>query len=115
MTIKIQVPDKNDSISRVTLAGQEYLIRFTWNQTCGTWSFGLYDMNRNTLINSIKIVPYTPMNYFYRTRGLPSGTFGCTSIEKVIGRRDFVEGKAEFIFIPDTDLEGWETEEAYHG
>ena len=71
MTTKIQVPDMNDSVSRVTLAGQEYMIRFTWNETCRSWSFGLYDMNMKTLVNSIKIVPYSPMNYFYKTRGLP--------------------------------------------
>ena len=115
MTTKIQVPDKNDSVSRVTLAGQEYMIRFTWNETCKSWNFGLYDMNMMTLVNSIKIVPYSPMNYFYRTRGLPAGTFGCTSAKKAVGRRDFLTGDAEFIFIPDADLEGWDAEEAYNG
>lgn len=115
MTIKIQVPDQNDSVSRVTLAGQEYYIRFTWNETCLSWSFGLYDINMNELVNSIKIVPFSPMNYFYRARGLPAGTFGCTSTKKVVGRSDFLEGNAEFIFIPDADLEGWEVEEAYNG
>ena len=38
----IEVPDKNDSISRITLSGKEYYIRFTYNPSYDYWSFGLY-------------------------------------------------------------------------
>ena len=40
--IIIEVPDLNDSISRVVLNGNAYQIRFTWNETGGYWKFGLY-------------------------------------------------------------------------
>lgn len=39
----IEVPDLNDSMSRVVLNGKAYLIRFTWNDRGGFWKFGLYD------------------------------------------------------------------------
>ena len=38
----IEVPDLNDSMSRVVLNGKAYLIRFTWNDRGGFWKFGLY-------------------------------------------------------------------------
>lgn len=37
----IEVPDLNDSMSRVVLNGKAYLIRFTWNDRGGFWKFGL--------------------------------------------------------------------------
>lgn len=113
MTIKIEVPDMNDSISRVTLAGKEYFIRFTWNDASGFWCFGLYDTEQNPIIHSVKIIPYSPLNHFYSYKDMPNGIFGCiTNLEK-IWRNDFKNGLAEFIFIPNDDLDGWEVGDAY--
>ena len=39
----IDVPDMNDSISRIVLSGKQYQLRFTWNDTGGYWTFGLLD------------------------------------------------------------------------
>ncbi len=113
MTIKIEIPDKNDSISRITLAKKEFLIRFTWNDTYGYWSYGLYDTEGNPIIHSTKIVPYSPLNHFYTSKNMPDGIFGCITKLKSIGRKDFVNGAASFLFIPNADLEGWEVGEAY--
>ena len=33
--IVIEVPDMNDSVSRITLLGTQYQIRFTYNDTVG--------------------------------------------------------------------------------
>lgn len=113
MAIKIEVPDMNDSISRVTLANKEFLIRFTWNDTHGYWSFGIYDTEEKPLIHATKIVPYSPLNHFYTSRELPDGIFGCTTNQKTVGRDDFKNGVAEFIFIPNGDLANWEVGDAY--
>ena len=42
--IYIEVPDMNDSVSRITLSRKEYYIRFTYNPSYDYWSFGLYNM-----------------------------------------------------------------------
>ena len=33
--IIIEVPDMNDSVSRIALNGKQYQLRFTYNDTCG--------------------------------------------------------------------------------
>ena len=41
----IEVPDMNDSVSRVVLSGTAYLIRFTYNDSKDYWKFSLYDLS----------------------------------------------------------------------
>lgn len=113
MTISINVPDKNDSVSRVTLAGSVYNIRFTWNQFGQYWTFGLYDSDMEPIMHSKKIVPYAPLTYFYSSDRFPDGIFGCFSNSDAIGRKDFIDDKAKFIFVPNEDLDGWEVADAY--
>lgn len=100
--IIIEVPDMNDSISRITLAGVPYLIRFTYNAAKDYWKFGLFDIQSVPIIRGIKIVPNFPLNLFYGVASLPFGVFGVMSKLDRIGRRDFVEGNAQFIFAPVT-------------
>jgi len=40
--IIIEVPDMNDSISRIVLNGTAYMLRFSYNDTCDYWKFSLY-------------------------------------------------------------------------
>lgn len=105
MTTVITPPDINDSFSRVVLDGKEYLIRFTYNDTNDYWTFGLYDGEQRPLAAGIKLVPNSPLNFFYQSNGLPDGTFGVISDLDRVGRRAFLDGKAKFVFIPDQDLE----------
>lgn len=101
----ITPPDLNDSFSRVVLSGKECLLRFTYNDTAGYWSFGIYDQEETPVVASIKIVPNFPLTFFHENTDLPSGVFGVvTDLEKV-GRNDFINGKALFAFIPFEDLE----------
>lgn len=99
--IVITVPDMNDSVSRVVLKGKQYLIRFTYNDTGGYWCFGLSDALGAPIVTGVKIVPRFPLNVFYYAMAeLPIGVFGVmTELDKV-GRKDFVDGKAKFIFAP---------------
>ena len=96
----IEVPDMNDSVSRVVLNGTAYLIRFTWNDTGGYWKFGLYDTQSQPIVIGIKIVPRFPLNVFYGVTKLPDGVFGVMTKLERIGRHDFAEGHAKFIFCP---------------
>ena len=98
--IIIEVPDMNDSVSRVVLNGTAYLIRFTYNDTGDYWKFSLYDSQNNPIILGIKIVPSFPLNVFYGVTDLPDGVFAVISNLDRIGRNDFLNGGAEFIFCP---------------
>lgn len=99
MTI-IEVPDMNDSMSRIVLNGTAYLIRFTWNDRGGFWKFGLYDTQSQPIVIGIKIVPRYPLNLFYGFTNLPDGVFGVQTKLTHIGRKDFAEGNAQFLFCP---------------
>lgn len=105
MTEIITPPDLNDSFSRVILDGKEYLIRFTYNDAGDYWTFGLYDGERRPLVAGLKMVPNSPLNFFYQSGSLPDGTFGVLSDLDRIGRRSFRDGQAKFVFIPNKDLE----------
>lgn len=96
----IEVPDMNDSISRITLRGRQYQIRFTWNDTGGFWTFGLLDALGAPLLIGVRIVPQFPLNLFYGTQELPVGVFAALTELESIGRSDFLSGKAQFVFIP---------------
>ena len=96
----IEVPDMNDSVWRIVLGGTAYHIRFTWIDSAGYWTFGLYDTQNKPLVIGIKIVPRFPMNVFYSLTKMPSGIFGVMTKLNRIGRKDFVYGNAQFIFCP---------------
>ena len=96
----IEVPDMNDSVSRIVLGGTAYHIRFTWIDSAGYWTFGLYDTQNKPLVIGIKLVPRFPMNVFYSLTKMPSGIFGVMTKLDRIGRKDFVDGNAQFIFCP---------------
>ncbi len=98
--IIIEVPDMNDSISRVVLNGKQYQIRFTWNDTGGFWTFGLMDSLGNPLLIGVKVVPQFPLNLFYGTQKLPVGIFAALTETESVGRLDFINGRAKFVFVP---------------
>lgn len=102
----ITVPDKNDSVSRIVLSGKEYLIRFCYNMSGDFWSFGLLNLSGEPLVGLVKIVPVSPLTHFYRSVHLPDGIFGVLTDLEHIGRNDFVNGNAQFVYIPDRSLEG---------
>lgn len=106
MTTEITVPDYNDSFSRIVLEGTEYLLRFTWNEAGAFWNFGVYDINENPVVSSMKIVPNAPLSIWHMSSQMPYGEFGTITDLDRIGRNDFINGKAKFIFIPYSDLEG---------
>ena len=98
--IIIEVPDMNDSVSRVVLAGTAYLIRFTYNDTCDYWKFSLYNAQNEPIVLGVKIVPRFPLNVFYGVTKLPDGVFGVMTKLDRIGRNDFLNGNAQFVFCP---------------
>lgn len=106
--IYIAVPDRNDSVSRLVLGDREYYIRFLYNMTGDYWSFGLYDMKMGLVAGMIKIVPRSPLTFFYTSVSMPAGLLGVVTDLQKVGRDDFKDGNARFCFIPEFEMEGWE-------
>lgn len=100
----IQVPDRNDSMSMLSIDGVVYLLRFTYNERYDYWSFGLYDEKENPILAMTRIVPNFPLLHFYTDTALPDGIFGCISDLDTVGREAFQEQTAEFIYIPNREL-----------
>lgn len=98
-TVFITVPDMNDSFSRIVILGVEYLIRFTYNDTCDCWSFGLYFPNKEPIFQNIKIVPKFPLNLFAGVGNMPDVYFACKSNLEHIGKDDFKSEAAKFYYI----------------
>ena len=98
----IQVPDMNDSFSRVVLDDVQYLIRFTWSDTAQRWHFGLYTMLKKPLAVGLKLVPRFPLNLQIVDEHFPNGVFGVYSDFETIGRACFLEGRATFSYISNT-------------
>ncbi|WP_337937744.1 phage baseplate plug family protein [Anaerotignum faecicola] len=96
----IEVPDMNDSVSRIVLNDTVYFIRFTYNDTADYWKVSLYDAQNEPIVLGIKIVPRFPLNTFYPVSKLPDGIFAVITQLDHVGRNDFVEDKAQFIFCP---------------
>lgn len=103
--IQIAVPDYNDSFSRIVLEGKEYLIRFSYNENAAFWTFGLYDLERNPYVTGIRIVPNSPLNFFYQSHNLPEGLFFAISKLYSIGRQDFLNEQAKFFYTPKIELQ----------
>lgn len=96
----IEVPDMNDSISRISLLGSQYQLRFTWNDTGGYWMFGILDSLGEPLLVGLRIVPQFPLNLFHAGKNLPQGIFAALTEKESIERTDFIDSKAQFVFIP---------------
>lgn len=96
----IDVPDMNDSVSRIVLDGKQYQIRFTWTETGAFWTFGLLDSLGNPLLIGVKIVPNFPLNLFYPNDKLPNGFFAVLTEKSRIARSDFADEAARFVFVP---------------
>ena len=99
-------PDKNDSFTRIILDGREYLLRFSYNYKGGFWTFGVYANESTPVVAGIKIVPcFTLNNYFTEVVKMPRGVFGVITTRDKVGRNDFVDGTAEFIFATLEEVE----------
>ena len=99
--IVIEVPDMNDSISRIVLNKKQYLLQFTYNHTGDFWTFSLLTALKEPIILGIKIVPRFPLNLlYYSVADTPLGVFGVMTELDRVGRYDFRDGKAKFIFAP---------------
>lgn len=93
-------PDKNDSFTRIVLEGEEYLFRFSYNYVGGFWTMGIYQNESTPIVSGVKIVPTFPVNWYFRQYiELPKGILAVITKLDKIGRNDFVDGNARFVYV----------------
>lgn len=101
-------PDKNDSLTRIVLDGTEYLFRFSYNYQGSFWVMGIYKSDDVPIVAGLKIVPQFPLNWYFRQRiDLPNGILGVVTKLNSIGRNDFVNGQAQFVYISKSEVEAY--------
>ena len=71
-------------------------------QINGATEYGYYNFSPETNDMSLATLheETNPDNLFWGTENAPLGVFGVLSRQETVGRRDFAEGRAKFIFIP---------------
>lgn len=104
--ISITLPDANDFVIGVTLDNAAYFLHFSWNDTAGYWKFAVLDEKKNMILQNVKCVPNYPLLAQHRISALPQGEFLCITNNSTIGRNDFFESKAYFIYVPEDELDG---------
>lgn len=98
--IMINVPDMHDSMSKVTLDGTVYWLRFTYNSTYDYWSIGIYDEDQNDYIPMTKIVPMYDLLRSYKSyEGIPQGYLFCAAKVEQIKESSFKDGDAIIVYI----------------
>lgn len=68
MPTKLILPREHDSFSELAINGERLLLRFTYNDTFDSWSFGLYEAKRTPILTGIKIAANFPLNLFLSMR-----------------------------------------------
>lgn len=96
---EITVPDYNDSFCYFKTGGKLFQLRFSWNDTEQRWSFGVYNSLREPIAIGIKLVPNCPLNIFTGREELMDGIFGVETELEAVGRNDFLEGNAHFVYL----------------
>ena len=102
--VYIQLPDMNDSYSRLVLNKKEYLIRLTYSYTDDSWTFGLSKGSGEPIITGFKLVPNFPINRYFVNSDMPDGVFGVLTKLDRIGRNAFKNGEAKLVFVPTSEL-----------
>lgn len=99
----IKVPDANDSVSRITLDGKEFYIRFTFNPGFQYWSVGLYTKTMEPIMPMTKVVPKFDVWHYYTETEFPAGVLMCHTDLAVIDRQAFKEARAGMLYIPESE------------
>ncbi len=99
--LEIAVPDYNDSLTRIILSGQAYLLRFTYNDTYACWSLGIYDWEEKALVTGIRLVPRFPLNLF--CPGILKGVLAVLTDQERLTRNSFKQEQAILVYLTEED------------
>jgi hypothetical protein len=94
--LQIHIPREHDSFSELAINSERLLVRFTYNDTFDCWSFGIYELNRQPIIEGLRIVPNFPLLLYFPMRRFDGVNFIATCNRQHIVYRDFWDGNAKF-------------------
>ncbi len=107
--ITISMIDANDFHETAILDAVQYNLHFAYNANAGTWAMDIRTSGNSDIVRGIPLVPNFPLLHQYRRHvGLPVGelvaviTSPITGNE-IIGRMDFISGKATMVYIPEDE------------
>jgi len=102
--IKINVPNMNDCFTRISIDGDAYLIRTTYNKTAGLWTLGVYTDENTPIIAGMRIIPNYPMNAFFKDGDMPFGYFTVMTEKDSVDRDDFANDVASLYYVSGHEL-----------
>lgn len=105
----IKLIDSNDFVMTVTLDNESYRLKFGWNDYQKQWSMDIRDSRNNDIVRGIALVPNFPLLDRHKRSNVPLGELMCTFCKdddttQTIGRRDFVDGRCNLVYIPESEL-----------
>lgn len=107
----ISMIDANDFVEAVTIDGVPYKLHFMWNDKGKQWTMDLRDYQNNDVVRGIAIAPNFPLLSLQRRQNnVPRGELMAVVVSQeetenqVIGRKDFVNGKFTFVYVPESEL-----------
>jgi hypothetical protein len=96
MQTQIFPPQEHDSFSELTIKSERLLVRFTYDDTFDFWSFGIYELNREPIVEGLRIVRNFPLLLYFPRARFGGIDFIAACNRQNIGRRDFWDGNAQF-------------------
>lgn len=100
----IYFPDANDIVVSTTIEGKRYKLRILWNPQ-GFWTFSIWDINKNPIIDNLKVVPNFPLTINKHCFAIPKGEFVVVA-EETINRNSFRSGQAVLTYISSAEWNG---------
>lgn len=74
MSIKIPIKLVGDDVFEIAIETTLYTIRSRWNTREGSWYLDIYDVDKISLVRSLKVLPLTNLLYQYVDTKLPRET-----------------------------------------
>ena len=101
----IPVADLNDQLLEATLDGRSYHLTVSWNEEAQRWTMSLRNLDTDTLVSGIALVPLYPLLRQIRQANLPPGEFGIDAPPGYPMRRDaFTSGVASLWYFSADDM-----------
>jgi hypothetical protein len=99
--------DANDQLLEVTLDGETFFLRLSWNSEAEGWALEIQNYNQETLVTGIGMVPNSPLLHRYRYLGLPPGELLVLMKDRaaLVGRKGFLDDTASLIYVTAADLQ----------
>lgn len=88
MTAPIEIPVAVDTplyTERVTLDGQEYVLKLDWNDRENRWYLSIYAIDLTPLATGIKVVANWPLLRRFTNAGIPPGVLVATDLSPMGG------------------------------